>query len=125
MLLRCLSHLIISHCPKQLSKRVPDMQYAALAGKLDHGCIAAGVHPGWLANGDEHAARWDGFSEVVRLAWSERMLNAGILSGVLVEAIKTVSTIEREQLEVDFAKRALWDMISKGACCGSCLVSLE
>ena len=35
-------------------------------------------------------------------------------SGVLVEAIKTVSTIEREQLEVDFAKRVLWEMISKG-----------
>eukprot|EP00435_Cladocopium_sp_Y103_P062843 s271_g24.t1 len=29
-----------------------------------------------------------------------------MLLGVLVEAIKTVSTIEREQLEVDFAKRA-------------------
>jgi len=37
-----------------------------------------------------------------------------MLLGVLVEAIKTVSTIEREQLEVDFAKRVLWEMISKG-----------
>lgn len=32
-----------------------------------------------------------------------------MLLGVLVEAIKTVSTIEREQLEVDFAKRVLGD----------------
>ena len=30
------------------------------------------------------------------------------------QAIKTVSTIEREQLEVDFAKRVLWDLISRG-----------
>ncbi|CAJ1387676.1 unnamed protein product [Effrenium voratum] len=37
-----------------------------------------------------------------------------MLLGVLVEAIKTVSTIEREQLEVDFAKKVLWDMINKG-----------
>ncbi|CAK9097157.1 unnamed protein product [Durusdinium trenchii] len=37
-----------------------------------------------------------------------------MLLGVLVEAIKTVSTIEREQLEVDFAKRVLWDLIDKG-----------
>ena len=35
--------------------------------------------------------------------------------GVLVEAINTVSTIEREQLEVDFAKKALWELINKGA----------
>lgn len=38
-----------------------------------------------------------------------------MLLGVLVEAINTVSTIEREQLEVDFAKKALWELISKGA----------
>ena len=37
------------------------------------------------------------------------------LLGVLVEAINTVSTIEREQLEVDFAKKALWELINKGA----------
>ncbi|CAK8989614.1 Voltage-dependent T-type calcium channel subunit alpha-1G (Voltage-gated calcium channel subunit alpha Cav3.1) [Durusdinium trenchii] len=37
-----------------------------------------------------------------------------MLLGVLVEAINTVSTIEREQLEVDFAKKALWELISKG-----------
>lgn len=37
-----------------------------------------------------------------------------MLLGVLVEAIKTVSTIEREQLEVDFAKKCLWEMIDKG-----------
>ncbi|CAJ1387619.1 unnamed protein product [Effrenium voratum] len=37
-----------------------------------------------------------------------------MLLGVLVEAIKTVSTIEREQLEVDFAKKALWELINKG-----------
>eukprot|EP00434_Breviolum_minutum_P033560 symbB.v1.2.029697.t1/scaffold3274.1/size59892/5 len=37
-----------------------------------------------------------------------------MLLGVLVEAIKTVSTIEREQLEVDFAKRVLWDLINRG-----------
>ena len=30
------------------------------------------------------------------------------------KAIKTVSTIEREQLEVDFAKRVLWDLINRG-----------
>ena len=30
------------------------------------------------------------------------------------QAIKTVSTIEREQLEVDFAKKCLWEMIDKG-----------
>ncbi|CAE7592974.1 Cacna1h [Symbiodinium natans] len=37
-----------------------------------------------------------------------------MLLGVLVEAVKTVSTIEREQLEVDFAKKVLWEMIDKG-----------
>lgn len=37
-----------------------------------------------------------------------------MLLGVLVEAINTVSTIEREQLEVDFAKKALWELINKG-----------
>ncbi|CAK9097156.1 unnamed protein product [Durusdinium trenchii] len=37
-----------------------------------------------------------------------------MLLGVLVEAIKTVSTIEREQLEVDFAKKCLLEMIDKG-----------
>jgi len=37
-----------------------------------------------------------------------------MLLGVLVEAIKTVSMMEREQLEVDFAKKVLWDVISKG-----------
>ena len=48
------------------------------------------------------------------------MLNLGtaflrnMLLGVLVEAINTVSTIEREQLEVDFAKKALWELINKG-----------
>mmetsp|Transcript_25488 Transcript_25488/g.35755 ORF Transcript_25488/g.35755 Transcript_25488/m.35755 type:complete len:187 (+) Transcript_25488:1-561(+) len=38
-----------------------------------------------------------------------------MLLGVLVEAIKTVSEIEREQMDVDFAKKALWELISKGA----------
>ena len=37
-----------------------------------------------------------------------------MLLGVLVEVINTVSTIEREQLEVDFAKKALWELINKG-----------
>ena len=46
--------------------------------------------------------------------------NFSPVAGVLVEAIKTVSTIEREQLEVDFAKRVLWEMISKGTCQGAC-----
>ena len=31
-----------------------------------------------------------------------------------LQAVKTVSTIEREQLEVDFAKKVLWEMIDKG-----------
>ena len=31
-----------------------------------------------------------------------------------MQAVKTVSTIEREQLEVDFAKKVLWEMIDKG-----------
>ena len=30
-----------------------------------------------------------------------------MLLGVLVEAVKTVSTIEREQLDADFARKAL------------------
>ena len=31
-----------------------------------------------------------------------------MLLGVLVEAVKTVSTIEREQLDADFARKAPW-----------------
>ncbi|CAK9105915.1 unnamed protein product [Durusdinium trenchii] len=34
-----------------------------------------------------------------------------MLLGVLVEAVKTVSTIEREQMVADFARRVLWQLI--------------
>ncbi|CAE7508388.1 Cacna1h, partial [Symbiodinium pilosum] len=36
-----------------------------------------------------------------------------MLLGVLVEAVKTVSTIEREQLDADFARKVLWELIDK------------
>ncbi|CAE7348419.1 CACNA1S [Symbiodinium natans] len=36
-----------------------------------------------------------------------------MLLGVLVEAVKAVSTIEREQLDADFARKVLWELIDK------------
>lgn len=38
----------------------------------------------------------------------------GLLVGVLVETVSTVATIEREQLDIDFAQKVLWEMIDKG-----------
>ncbi|CAL1142911.1 unnamed protein product [Cladocopium goreaui] len=38
----------------------------------------------------------------------------GLLVGVLVETVSTVATLEREQLDIDFAQKVLWEMIDKG-----------
>ncbi|CAK9023985.1 unnamed protein product [Durusdinium trenchii] len=38
----------------------------------------------------------------------------GLLVGILVETVKTVATFERKQLDVDFAKNVLWEMITEG-----------
>ena len=65
------------------------------------------------------------YSEVAKISWEMAILVVvfiflgtltvmNMLLGVLVEAIKTVSEIEREQMDVDFAKKALWELISKG-----------
>jgi len=35
-----------------------------------------------------------------------------MLVGVLVEAVQTVATVEHEQIQIDFAKRVLWDMLT-------------
>lgn len=37
-----------------------------------------------------------------------------MLLGVLVEAVKTVSTIEQEQMMADFARKVLWQLIQDG-----------
>ena len=66
------------------------------------------------------------YTEVAKQSWEMAILVVvfiflgsltvmNMLLGVLVEAIKTVSEIEREQMDVDFAKKALWELISKGA----------
>ena len=45
---------------------------------------------------------------------SDELFTANAECRAPLEAVKTVSTIEREQLEVDFAKKVLWEMIDKG-----------
>ena len=52
-----------------------------------------------------NAAHYINWATVFACKWGDP--NSG-------QAIKTVSTIEREQLEVDFAKRVLWDLINRG-----------
>lgn len=51
---------------------------------------------------------------ILRWMGSDPSKNMQIDGSRDVEAIKTVSTIEREQLEVDFAKKCLLEMIDKG-----------
>ena len=54
------------------------------------------------------------FSYAVEAMWHRRLL---LRTEFAAQAVKTVSTIEREQLEVDFAKKVLWEMIDKGLVC--------
>ena len=95
-------------------------------GELDHGGFDFGLHSIRLFDCDEHAARGAGRGigverhecrDALGAMWCRRCCEQLLRTDLAAQAVKTVSTIEREQLEVDFAKKVLWEMIDKGLVC--------